>query len=97
MSIQTSCPTCQQRFEVAEEHIGKNARCKKCNSKFRIATGRGVLIGNAAAAIQQAASPDATSPAGDGGVTTRPATAESKPHPAVRLLRLRCLRSTRAA
>jgi predicted Zn finger-like uncharacterized protein len=44
MATHTICPSCGARFSVADDVIGKSARCKKCNTKFRIASGRGVPI-----------------------------------------------------
>ena len=30
------CPQCQARFRVDDSNVGKNARCKKCDTKFVI-------------------------------------------------------------
>ncbi len=34
--MNTVCPICQQTFQVANEHLGKRARCKKCRHIFVI-------------------------------------------------------------
>ena len=62
MAIETTCPRCQQRFKVADEHLGRSARCKKCNAKFRIAPGGGSLISEAMVSTRPARSPDAQAP-----------------------------------
>jgi WD40 repeat protein/serine/threonine protein kinase len=59
MAIQTICPDCGARFNVAKEALGKTARCAKCQAKFRIASGRGVAI---AATPPSPASPAARPP-----------------------------------
>ena len=44
MSIETICPKCDAKFNLADEYLGKRGRCKKCNTSFRIARGPGILI-----------------------------------------------------
>ena len=35
--IEAKCPVCLVSYRVAEEMIGRKARCAKCQAKFRIA------------------------------------------------------------
>lgn len=36
--MNTTCPHCQSSARIAEEHVGKQARCKKCGNQFRVST-----------------------------------------------------------
>jgi len=36
MSVQVSCPKCGKRLRVAEENLGRSARCPHCNQKIRL-------------------------------------------------------------
>jgi hypothetical protein len=36
MSVEVACPGCGQKLRAPEDRIGKKARCKKCNTHFRI-------------------------------------------------------------
>jgi predicted Zn finger-like uncharacterized protein len=36
MAIQTSCPHCQQTYELADTQIGKKVRCKSCSEAFLV-------------------------------------------------------------
>lgn len=40
MAVTTTCPACNQRLQVPEQHVGKNVRCPKCQKVF--------LVGDAA-------------------------------------------------
>ena len=42
--MKTSCPTCGQAFELAGQHVGRKARCHKCNTLFRIAPGKSLPL-----------------------------------------------------
>ena len=44
MAMKTSCPTCGRGYELANENLGRKARCDKCNAVFRIASGKGLLL-----------------------------------------------------
>jgi len=44
MPITTICPSCEHRFEVADNHVGRKGRCGKCKTLFRIAAGQGAVI-----------------------------------------------------
>jgi len=46
MTIETSCPNpdCQKKFKVADKSLGRTARCKHCNTRFRVQAGAGQLI-----------------------------------------------------
>jgi len=43
--IKTICPACQSGYMVDEKHIGKKTHCLKCKTKFRVANGIGIKIG----------------------------------------------------
>jgi len=36
MTVEVSCPACSGAFKVAEQHIGKRAKCPKCGARFLI-------------------------------------------------------------
>ena len=36
MTVEVSCPACSGAFKVAEQHIGKRAKCPKCGERFLI-------------------------------------------------------------
>ncbi len=36
MSIKTQCPNCHARFTVADDYVGRKAKCKRCTEAFTI-------------------------------------------------------------
>ena len=44
MASKTLCPTCGRGYDLADEHVGRKGRCHKCNTLFRIASGKGLLL-----------------------------------------------------
>ena len=46
MSITTICPNpdCRKEFRLRDGAVGRSARCKKCNTRFRVKDGVGELL-----------------------------------------------------
>jgi thioredoxin 1 len=63
--LDVSCPSCGETYHVAEEHVGRSLRCRRCGNVFEIRAPR-----TAPGAASAAASTSATTPAGRSTAST---------------------------